>query len=41
MKNIYENPEMEIVMFAAEDVISTSALPGPSIDDMDNLGGLM
>lgn len=25
MKNFYENPEMEIVLFSVEDVIATSA----------------
>lgn len=32
MKEIYANPEMEIVEFENEDVITTSALPGHDPD---------
>lgn len=42
MKNFYENPEMEIVLFSAEDVIATSAFSDKVTEDgMENMGGLM
>lgn len=41
MKTFYENPEMEIVKFAVEDVIATSGLPGVSNDNMEDMGPIL
>ena len=42
MKNFYENSEMEIVLFATEDIIATSAFADKVVEDtMGNMGGLM
>lgn len=38
MKTFYENPEMEVIAFECEDIITTSGL-GDLVQDEDNFGG--
>lgn len=39
MKNFYEIPEMEIVTFETEDVITTSGAFSDLLEDTDNFNG--
>lgn len=43
MKNFYENPEMEIILFSTEDIIATSGLSTGGAADESNgpFGGIV